>query len=70
MTSPSEAHPYCAVVVTIIPLDEQGRPLAARTVIVSGTGGPIGIEPEQLTIEWRPGLDGTRFTINGVRERL
>jgi hypothetical protein len=62
-------HPYCAVVVSLVPLDPQGRPQPARAVTLSGVGGPIYIEPQELKIEWVPDPDtGTRFTLNGARE--
>ena len=68
MTRASDAHPYCAVVVTIVPLDAEGRPDLRGTVTVSGVGGPIGIEPGEITIEWQPDRHGTRCTISGSRE--
>ncbi len=65
----SAPHPFCAVVVTLIPLDADGRPQPIAPLTLSGTGGPIEIEADHVMIRWRPDREtGTRFTIAGSRE--
>ncbi len=71
MTRADDLHPYCAVVVTLIPLDAQGRPCLHSTVTLSGVGGPIEIETDHVMIRWRPDREtGTRFSVQGIRERI
>jgi hypothetical protein len=65
----TDLHPYCAVVVTLIPLDSQGKPDHRSVVTLSGTGGPIEIEADHAMIRWVQDREtGTRFTIAGSRE--
>jgi hypothetical protein len=69
MNGASEAHPYCAVAVVLIPLDADGRPQPAHTVTVTGVGGSIVLESDKVMIGWQPDRDtGVRFTLNGARE--
>jgi hypothetical protein len=64
----SAPHPYCAVVVTLIPLDAQGKPQHRSVVTLSGIGG-IEIEAEHAMIRWRADAEtGTRFSVAGSRE--
>jgi len=71
MTSASGTHPYAAVTVVLVPLDPDGKPQVEHTVTLTGVGGPIITDDQEVMIRWRPDREtGTRFTVNGVREQL
>ena len=61
----SPLHPYCTVTVVLVPLDEDGKPLPAQTVTLSGTAG-IFIDSEEAMIKWRSDPEtGAAFTLTG-----
>ena len=66
----TEPHPFCAVTVVVVPLDEDGRPVASRTTTVIGIAGVL-VSAEDVTVTWRPDREtGTRFTLCGWRESI
>jgi len=64
----SQPHPYAAITIVVVPLDENGRPVPSRTVTVVGTGG-VQLEAEDALVKWQPDrVTGTRFTLVGWKE--
>jgi len=45
--------PYCAVMLTITPLDEGGMPMPGDTLRLAGVGGPITIEEDRVIVRWQ-----------------
>ncbi len=64
----SRPHPFAAITIVVVPLDEEGKPLPAQTVTVVGIGG-VQLEAEDALVKWRPDrVTGTRFTLVGWKE--
>jgi hypothetical protein len=64
----SQPHPYAAITIVVVPLDENGRPVPSRTVTVVGTGG-VQLEAEDALIKWRlDRMADRRFTVIGLTE--
>jgi hypothetical protein len=64
----SRPHPFAAVTIVVVPLDEDGRPVPSQTVTVVGIGG-VQLEADDALIKWR--LDRVadrRFTVIGLTE--
>jgi hypothetical protein len=64
----SRPHPFAAVTIVVVPLDEDGRPVPSQTVTVVGIGG-VQLEDDDALIKWR--LDRVadrRFTVIGLTE--
>jgi hypothetical protein len=58
------------VTTILIPLNADGVPSPEGTTVISGIGGPINAEREELTIQWRADRKtGVRYTITGPGQR-
>jgi hypothetical protein len=68
--SGEQAHPYCAITVVCVPLDEDGKPQTTHTVTFTGVGATLA-EPEEVLIRWRPDREtGVWFTIAGSVDQI
>lgn len=64
----SAPHPYAAITVVVVPLDEEGRPVPSKTVTVVGIGG-VQLEAEDALIKWQMDWAADRrFTVIGLTE--